>query len=57
MQAMSGEKPLAWATGDWAFLVQATGGRALLVWAKGSGGLSVMWCLCETTGGRDGPQW
>ena len=26
-------------------LVQATGGQAPIVWAKGMRGLSVMWCL------------
>ena len=40
VQATGGKKPLAWATGDQALLVQA-----LLVWAKGSRGLSVTWCL------------
>ena len=45
VQATSGEKPLAWATGHWALLVQATGGWAPLMWAKGSRGLNAMWCL------------
>ena len=31
--------------GDWALLVQATGGQAPLVWAKGIRGLSATWCL------------
>ena len=31
--------------GDWALLVQATSSQALLVYAKGIRGLSVMWCL------------
>ena len=45
MQAMSGEKPLAQAVGDWVLLVQATGGQAPLVWAKSSRRLSAMWYL------------
>ena len=45
VQATSGEKPLAWAMGDWMFLVQAVGGRVLLAWAGSNGRLSVMWCL------------
>ena len=45
VQVTGGEKPLAQATKDWALLVQATGGQSQLVWAKGSGGLSAMWCL------------
>ena len=45
VQAMGGEKPLAWAMGDWAILVQATSGWEPLVWANGSGGLNAMWCL------------
>ena len=37
-QAMGGEAPLAQATGDW----------VSLVWAKGSGGISVTWSpLCN----------
>ena len=35
---MGGERPLAWAKGDWASLVPAMGGRVPLVWAKGRGG-------------------
>ena len=35
VQAMGGEKSIAWATGDPVLLLQE-----LLVWAKGSGGLS-----------------
>ena len=31
--------------GDWALLMQATGGQAPLVWTKGIRGLSEMWCL------------
>ena len=31
--------------GDWALLVQTTGGQAPLVWAKGIRGLSATWCL------------
>ena len=38
-------KPLAWAMGDWALLVQAMGGWVPLVWAKGSRGLSATWYL------------
>ena len=45
MQAMDGKKPYARATGDWAFLVQAAGGQAPLVWAEGNRGLSATWCL------------
>ena len=37
---MGGEKTLAQSTGDQALLVQATDDWELLVWAKGSGGLS-----------------
>ena len=42
MQAM---EPLAWAMGDWALLMQATGGWESLVWAKGSKGPSGTWWL------------
>ena len=45
VQATGGERPLAHATGDQALLVQVTCGQVPLVWAKGSGGLSMMWCL------------
>ena len=38
VQATGGEKPLALAMEDWALLVQAMGGWAPLVWAKGSRG-------------------
>ena len=44
-QATGGKKPLAQATGDWVLLVQAVCGWAPLVWAEGTRGLSVMWCL------------
>ena len=37
---MGGNKPLTQATGDWVLLVQAAGGQAPLVWAKGSRRLS-----------------
>ena len=43
-QAMGGERPLAWATGDWA-LLQAMYGWTPLMQAKGSRRLSFMWCL------------
>ena len=39
------ERSLAQATGDRVPLVQAMGGWAPLVWAKGSRGLSTTWCL------------
>ena len=39
VQAMGGEKTLAHAMGDWAFIVQDIGGRKLLC------GLREMWCL------------
>ena len=42
---MGGEKPLAQAVGNWALLMQVTGSWIPLGWAKGSRGLSVMWCL------------
>ena len=45
VQAMGGEKPLAQAVGNWALLMQVTGSWIPLGWAKGSRGLSVMWCL------------
>ena len=45
MQAKCGEKPLAQATGDQVLLVKAMGGLAPLVLAKGSGMLSLIWCL------------
>ena len=45
MQATSGEKPFAWAIGDWAHLMQATSGWAPLVWAEGNGWLRMTWCL------------
>ena len=44
-RATGDKKPLAQATGDRALLAQATGGWIPPVWAKGSGGLSAMWCL------------
>ena len=31
--------------GDWVLLMQATGGQALLVWAKGMRGMITTWCL------------
>ena len=37
-QATGGEKPLAWATGDWALFVWAAGGQEPLVWAGGRWG-------------------
>ena len=40
-----GKKPLAWVTGAQALLVQAVGGRAPLMWSKGSMGLRAMWCF------------
>ena len=43
-QATGGEKPLAQGTGDWAFLMQATGARHLSCGLRASGGC-VMWCL------------
>ena len=46
MQALGGEKPLAWAMEVWVLLVQAMGDQAPLVWAKGGGVPSVTWCLC-----------
>ena len=45
VQATVSEKPLAQVMEDQALLVRATGGQVLLVWIKGSRGLSVMWCL------------
>ena len=45
VKATGGEKPSAWAMGDWALLVKAVGCQAPLVWAGGSGKLSVTWCL------------
>ena len=63
MQAMGCKKPLALAMRDWALLLQAMGGREPVVWAKGSMGLSAMWCLlCDLQaagmdcGGRLGGQ-
>ena len=41
-KSMSGKIPLAQDMGDWVLLVQATGSQASLVWANGSGGLSLM---------------
>ena len=31
--------------GDWVLLVQATGAKETLVWAKGIRGIITMWCL------------
>ena len=42
---MSGQKPRVLAMGDQVLLVEAIGGWKPLVWAKGSMGLSAMWCL------------
>ena len=55
VQATDGKKLLAQGAGDWALLVLATGGWVPLVWAKGSGRLSAMWCLlCDLQGaGKD----
>ena len=39
------DRPVALAIGDQLALLQATGGQAPLVWAEGSGGLSLMLCL------------
>ena len=41
-----GQLEASWSfRGDWALLVQAIGGLAPVVWAKGIRGLSVMCCL------------
>ena len=44
-QALSGQKPRVLAMGDQVLLVEAIGGWKPLLWAKGSMGLSAMWCL------------
>ena len=41
--------------GDWALLVQASGGRAPLVWAKGSGGLGMTWYLLHNLQASETP--
>ena len=51
VQAMGGERPLAWATGYWVALVWAMGGWAPLVMAKDSRVLHMMQCfLCDLQG-------
>ena len=50
-KATGSEKALAEAIGDQVLLVSTTGGWAPLVWAEGSEGLSVTWCLlCDLRG-------
>ena len=55
-QAMGGETPLARAMGNRAPLVWAMVGQEPLRWAKGTTGLSVMWCLLHGLQWQGKPQ-